>query len=849
MQARFDALESRQLLTSVVYADGLAAYSMSAPPQLPADANAVVGDADGASYVTGSFSGVGKFGNLTRNAGSAASDVFVAKLNPTGTVAWADVMGGQNPVDGDDGHAIALNASGDVLVTGWFSGPGTFGPYTLEGGGGQDVFVAELNPNGNVLWAESFGGVGANQGESIALDGAGNIYVGGSFQNVFTVGSTTLVAPGAGVSNGYVMKLTPTGQPLWATAVSGLNNQNISGLTVDAAGDVYSTGSMGDDTTAPGAQTTFSATISLPSKGLADAFVMKQDPNGNVLWVDQFGGPGQDDGTAVALDPTSGDLYATGAYMDVGVFGGTTLTSAGLSDVYLARIDPSGNVLWAKGFGSNSQDGGLALAIDAQGNVYDAGFFMNTMDCGGIVLSTNGSYDGFLAEFDPNGNALFAQDLGGPGGDLAQGVALSGPAGDVTVVGSNSAPMSVASIALPPTSNAFVVQIDPATLAPEPAGDFLDLGYTQPAFYTPSTADWTAQTATGGTLDLGSWGVPGFGTIPLAADFNGDGYDQPSYFDPSTATWWSSQNGTMRELGTFGAPNLQDIPVPADYDGVGRSEIAVFRPSTAQWFIMRPDGDQLLASIRAPNLQDIPVPADYDGTGRAQFAVYRPSTAQWFILQPNGGQLLTTFGWPGDGINDIPIPGDYDGVGHDEPAVFRPSTGQIFVLGPNGGYLLTTVSTATNLAEVPILASIASLIRLGKIPAIDTISTNTAIHVRAVTAADTVAPAPALTTQPAVATPSAAGCDLPRSGRVRLGFSADCSTPGGRRPSGRDAVAIREGRHRARARRALTARIGCCKSGIDPRAAMGTCLAGSSCDFALFCRVRCADHLEFEGPE
>ena len=694
-----EPLEGRALLSSVVFADGFGASGSSTPTTT----EAVVTDVGGASYITGGFSGTVSFGNISLTS-KGASNIYVAKLNPTGTVAWVNRMGGANQSFGDLGRGIAVDGQGNTYVTGFYSGQGDFGPATLTSQGSRGVFVVKLDIAGNFQWEKSFSGPGGDLGQAVAVDGSGNVFVAGGFQNSIAFGGTTLNS--AGASDGFIAKLDSSGNPLWARTIGGAGQDSVFGLAVGGSGNVYTTGTFGQTAL-------FAGGPALTSRGSSDVFVMKLATNGNVLWVQQFGGTGPDDGTALTLDG-SGNLYATGDFAASTTFGATTLTSNGAGDVFLTRINPSTGIpVWAKGYGGPSQDAGFGLATDGAGNVYTTGSFLNALTFGAATITSQGGAGVFLLKSDANGAELSASSFGGVGNEQANGVAVGGPAGNVTVVGDYVAPTSVGGFALPASGTAFAVQFSQSTRRSVPPGDFLNLGYTIPSTYQPATDSWVVA-GLSGTQNLGSFGSPNYATIPISGDFEGVGYSERAVFDPRTAAF-SVKNpttGVVASLGVFGAPNLYDLPVPGDYDGTGRAQVAVFRPATAQWFVKRSNGGQLLTAFGAPNLYDLPVPGDYDGTGRAEIAVFRPSTAQWFVLRANGGQLLTTFGAPN--LFDIPIPGDWDHVGHVEPAVFRPSTGQIFVFGPGGSHLLTTFG-ATNYAEVPLMTSIAALLRLGKI--------------------------------------------------------------------------------------------------------------------------------------
>jgi hypothetical protein len=148
--------EGRRLLSSVVFADG---FGTSGTPA-PTSAEAVATDPGGSTYLTGGFSGTVTFGNISLTS-KGAENIYVAKVNPSGTIAWAQRIGGSNASLGDSGRAIALDQFGNSYVTGFFYGPGDFGSTTLPGKGDRDIFVAKIDIQGNILWAKDFGGTGS----------------------------------------------------------------------------------------------------------------------------------------------------------------------------------------------------------------------------------------------------------------------------------------------------------------------------------------------------------------------------------------------------------------------------------------------------------------------------------------------------------------------------------------------------------------------------------------------------------------------------------------------------------------------------------------------------------------
>ncbi len=163
-------------------------------------------DGAGNCYVTGYFIGAATFGSTTLSV-KGQSDLFVAKLNSSGTFVWAVSAGGTT---GDYGRSITVDGSGNSYVTGNFIGVATFGSKTLTTKGYNDAFVAKLDSGGTFVWAVSAGGKYGNEhGSSIAVDGSGNSYVTGDFGFNAAFGSTTLTAQNSSI---FVAKLDSSGK-------------------------------------------------------------------------------------------------------------------------------------------------------------------------------------------------------------------------------------------------------------------------------------------------------------------------------------------------------------------------------------------------------------------------------------------------------------------------------------------------------------------------------------------------------------------------------------------------------------------------------------------------------------
>ena len=361
---------------------------------------AIQTDASGNIYITGSFAGTVDSdpgtgtSNLTSNGGD---DIFILKLDASGNFLWAKSLGGTSY---DLGYALNVDASGNVFITGSFAGTVDFDPSSatvnLTSVGSDDVFVQKLDASGNFMWAKSFGGTSDDYGNSINADAAGNVYLAGSFMGTvdFDPGAGTTNLSSAGGEDIFVQKLDSSGNFLWAKSFGGTSDDIANSISVDPSGGIYTTGifelSVDFD---PGTGTT-----SLSSVGNPDIFVQKMDSSGNFLWAHAFGSTSNDFGNYVSTD-IFGNVYITGLYSGTIDFDPDTATvnlaSAGFDDVFLLKMNPAGNLMWAQSFGGSYIDYGFALNVDASGNVYTVGSFNSTADLNPTTSTNNHTSSGF----------------------------------------------------------------------------------------------------------------------------------------------------------------------------------------------------------------------------------------------------------------------------------------------------------------------------------------------------------------------------------------------------------------------------------------------------------------------
>ncbi|HEY0031018.1 MAG TPA: SBBP repeat-containing protein [Bacteroidia bacterium] len=335
---------------------------------------------------------------------------------------WAKRIGGAS---NDVGRSIVLDKYGNVYTTGIFSGTVDFDPgvgvYSLTAS--NAMFISKLDPAGNFVWAKNMGGGSGTY--SIALDTSGNIYTTGYFQGTVdfnpNVGTFYLTSTVTFRTDVFISKLDVFGNFVWAKKMGGGALDDVGrSISTDISGNVYTTGCFAgivDFDPGVGVYNLVSDSSTL------NVFISKLDSSGNFVWARSIGNTLDDRAYSIKVD-ASGNVYTTGYYQgtvdfdpSAGVF---DLIPIGSYDIFILKLNPSGNFVWAKSIGGNAPgDYGYSVALDRVGNVYTSGAFNGTGDfdpgAGTFSLTSVGAQDTFLSKLDSLGNFVWAKRIGGSG--------------------------------------------------------------------------------------------------------------------------------------------------------------------------------------------------------------------------------------------------------------------------------------------------------------------------------------------------------------------------------------------------------------------------------------------------
>ncbi|OFY86781.1 MAG: hypothetical protein A3F72_04330 [Bacteroidetes bacterium RIFCSPLOWO2_12_FULL_35_15] len=401
----------------LIYAKDIAGYCTVTSIAIDGNHNA---------YVTGYLYGTVDFdpsSSIVNLASNGNDDIFIAKYDAVGNYIYAKSIGGLNS---DRSNSIVVDNSGSISITGFFKGNCDFDPgvgsanlTSLD----SAIFIAKYDASGNYMFAKSIDATGFDQGNSIAINNSGNTYITGVFSNTadFDPSSSTTILTAASMTlNAFVGKYDINGNYMWAKALGGyaniIYNEQGKGITHDLVGNVYVTGY-------------YSGIVDFdPSNGIAnlasvgnnDIFLAKYDASGNYVFAKSIGGNSIEQGNAISIDNV-GNIYITGTFKGTVDFDPSSatanFTSTGISNIFIAKYDATGNYIFANTIGGTGSNQSLSMAIDDNNDTFITGIFSGTADfdpgVGILNLTTAGASASFLAKYNASGNNIFAIKIEG----------------------------------------------------------------------------------------------------------------------------------------------------------------------------------------------------------------------------------------------------------------------------------------------------------------------------------------------------------------------------------------------------------------------------------------------------
>ncbi len=374
----------------------------------------------GEIFALGSFSTSITFDGNTLN-GTGKISMYLLKLDANGNYIWGKAFTSGQRVLPKDLH---IDNNG-IYVTGMFTGSQmTLGTYTLannmtaNGTEYEDFFITKLDLNGNTLWANknvSFQG-GREIGKAVTTNTLGEVYVAGEMRDggVTTFGTYTLSSPsGSAGEDAFIVKYDSNGNAMWANKVGSSNIDYVAGLVIDNTGNPTLVGSYYG--------TIFSAstnTITNSGSSTSDVYALNINPSGSYNWLKKVtNGTGDDLAADVAID-NNNNVSIIGKFSSGSITaGGSTLSPAGGTDMFLIKLNSAGNDVLGVSAGAMFLDDGTSVAVDSNNDVYVTGQYAFNVIFGSLPALSGGfsatNYIAKLSDAVPTGinNFIDAQTL------------------------------------------------------------------------------------------------------------------------------------------------------------------------------------------------------------------------------------------------------------------------------------------------------------------------------------------------------------------------------------------------------------------------------------------------------
>lgn len=405
---------------------------------------AVEVDGGGNIFVTGSFaSPTAIFGSSTlTNSGSNTTDIFIVKYDAAGNVLWAKSFGTPND---DEGRCLTLEGSGNVYVSGYFNGAAlAMGSTTLTNSGNDDIFIAKLDLNGNVLWANSVGNVNDNRPSGIQMGDFGSVALVGGYINAPLIIDTYTLSNAGDFDIFFAKFNTSNGNVTWAKGYGSDDRDNVN--DIDGGSPFMISGEFSGTSISFGA-----TTLTNSSTGDYDSFTFYIDNNNTETGALQIGGIDDQKMTGVAYLVGTGSVSSivTGNFRSASVSIGTiniTNSNPGTSEGFVAGLS-GGIPVWATKITGANDDEVYGLDADLNNNCYLTGAYNSPQISSGAHTVTNtqtSSADIFVASIDiANGSTNWLKSAGSTGDDISFGIKVFEPNGNslnVFVAGWYSAP-------------------------------------------------------------------------------------------------------------------------------------------------------------------------------------------------------------------------------------------------------------------------------------------------------------------------------------------------------------------------------------------------------------------------
>lgn len=316
-------------------------------------------------------------------------DFWVRRFSSNHTLLWSKTYGGSSD---DRGADIVATQDGGFVIVGYSAS--NDGDLT-QNNGIRDFWVFKIDAQGNLIWQKSFGFSGSDYGISVLKTQDNGVLLCGVLDVTASggQGNSKTVNKHAG-GDYWVLKLAQDGSPEWTRYFGGSFTDSPFGMVETADGNYVIAGSSDSN----------DVDIS-NNKGAYDYWVIAIDQSGNLIWEKSFGGSEIDEARGIAV-ATDGNILITG---DTRSFDGNVTKNNGVADLWLIKIDTSGNLIWEKTIGGSSFDAARSISPSLQNGFIIAGSTRSSSS----AITNEGQNDAWILEVNDQGNVIWQQALGG----------------------------------------------------------------------------------------------------------------------------------------------------------------------------------------------------------------------------------------------------------------------------------------------------------------------------------------------------------------------------------------------------------------------------------------------------
>jgi len=401
-------------------------------------------DREGNIYVTGRFNGTLAFDPAKPLESVGTDDAYLAKLTASGAPLWSKAFPHIHTT------GVITDSQGNVILSGVFKGSLSFGGATHETTGDvqEAAFVARFKPDGAFSWSEMYeNGEERTYVVSPAVDPSDAVIL-------FGRGYCTQIC-GLPAERLWLRRYRADGTLDWSKnfpySDSG-GERHATGVTTDSEGNIVLTGSFGGPYGSP--STSFGGP-DLTTAGGADAFLVKLTSQGDFVWQRRYGDSDDQRGMAVACD-SAGNILVAGTYAGAMQFGNKLLSSAGMDDIFVAKLSGAGGILWARSFGSPEDESVPRLAAQDNGSVVLTARTMGPIDFDGGELDGAGGLEMPLVKLAPDGAHIWSKVFGDAADQVSQAVVVA-PGGEVVLAGDAAGAVNLGGIELFSTGGSDVL--------------------------------------------------------------------------------------------------------------------------------------------------------------------------------------------------------------------------------------------------------------------------------------------------------------------------------------------------------------------------------------------------------